>query len=193
MADEDTAPEADETTEDGETEQSNEEAPQSGESSEQKSGDSSSIDNLEDALKEIKKLRKENAERRTKGKEVEEAAQKWKEHVDSQKSESEKLQEDYNTAVEELNKYRKAEKQRSYAEKHEIDPELSDLIEGDSDEEMDAKAEKLAKRLNKEEDKKKKSNKASASDVGAGRRNQNNELPTKSEGKFLRDLMEGKT
>lgn len=52
-----------------------------------------SIGSLDDALKVIESLRKENAAKRVKAREVEEKAKKWEEYVDSQKTELEKLTE----------------------------------------------------------------------------------------------------
>lgn len=51
----------------------------------------STITTLEEALKELKKVRTEAASRRVKGKEAEEKAKLWEDHVNSQKSELERL------------------------------------------------------------------------------------------------------
>src|SRR5690554_2321244 len=86
------------------------------------------IDNLEEALKYIKRLRNEARNRRLKNKELEAMAQKWKEYEDSQKTELQRLQE---TAAE-LQKALEAERverlRKEIVIKTGLDPELAELL-----------------------------------------------------------------
>lgn len=98
----------------------------------------------DELLKEITRLRKENAKRRTEGKQVEEAAKKWQQHVDSQKTELEKLQDEKKELEDDLEKYKVAELQAQLAKEHGVDSDLAEFIVGSDLDEMTEKAKKLA-------------------------------------------------
>lgn len=102
------------------------------------------IDNLDDAIKEIQKLRREAAGRRVKNKELEEAAHKWQEHLDSQKTELEKLTERANAAEKEAADMRAEALRAKILAEFSIDPDLSDLLVGETEDELKAKAKKLS-------------------------------------------------
>lgn len=107
----------------------------------------SKIDDLETARKEIDKLRRENAKRRVEGneyKKLAEDASKWQEHLESQKSEMERLVEAKATLEEEVRQTRRALMQRDLVAELGLDPDLAEFITGDDEDEMRAKAEKLA-------------------------------------------------
>lgn len=98
----------------------------------------------EDALKELSKVRAEAAARRVANKELEQAAQKWKEYEESQKTELQKLQD----AVAERDK-RIAEKElevtrSNIAREYNVADEDVDLLVGD-----EANMKRLAERLGK--------------------------------------------
>jgi len=106
----------------------------------------SKIDNLEDALKELDKVRKEAAGRRVKAREVEEKAQKWEEYVHSQKTELEKLTEAKSTLAEQNDHLQKQLLKNEVARTVGLDPEDYEFLVGDTKEELTAKAEKLKSR-----------------------------------------------
>jgi len=103
------------------------------------------IDNLEEALKYIKRLRNEARNRRLKNKELEAMAQKWKEYEDSQKTELQRLQE---TAAELQNALEAERVERLRKEiviETGLDPELAELLVG-SEKEMRTTAKKLVEK-----------------------------------------------
>ncbi len=106
------------------------------------------IDNalsLEDAQKVIKDLRREAAGRRVKGKELEEKANKWEEHVQSQKTELEKLTEE-NALLKQSLEVEKVEKLRaSILAEYKLDASDAEFLKG-SEAEMKALAAKLAEK-----------------------------------------------
>ncbi len=119
-------------------------------------------DDPEALRREIAKLRKENAARRTKNKEIEDAAKKWQEHLDSQKTEFEKLQERLNTLEGENSTLKMERNQQALASEYGVDPDLVEFITGSDLDEMTAKAKKLAEKTAKR-------NRASAESMHAGR------------------------
>jgi DNA repair exonuclease SbcCD ATPase subunit len=121
----------------------------------------SGISTLEDAQKEIAKLRKENASKRTKAREVEDKAKKWEEHVNSQKTEMEKLQERLNELETNNGRYKLEKLQVDLAKKHGVDLDLSDLIVGSDEEAMEEAAKRLAAKTVK-------AKKTTATDLRAG-------------------------
>lgn len=102
--------------------------------------------NKAELAKEIKKLRQENAARRVKFKETEEAAQQWQKHVDSQKSALEKLNEDYKKLQEEHKTSQLQVLQQRIATEMKLDPELAEFVTGSTEAEMRKKAEKLVEK-----------------------------------------------
>lgn len=111
----------------------------------------SKIDSLEDALKVIDQLRDENAAKRVTSKaklaEMEEKAAKWQEHLDSQKTEMQLLQERNAKLEADLAEKSKAQLQRDIAKSVGLDDELAEFITGSDEAEMRAKATKLAGRV----------------------------------------------
>lgn len=101
---------------------------------------------VEDLQREVSKLRKENAAKRVKAKEVETAAKKWEEHVNSQKSELEKLQDAKAELEKELSAHRLERLQKDLAKEHGVDSDLAEFIVGSDRDEMVEKAKKLAKK-----------------------------------------------
>lgn len=134
-------------------------------------------DDPEVLRREIAKLRKENAAKRTKNKEIEEAAKKWQEHLDSQKSEMEKLQDQLNALTAENKKLALAQKQRDLAKEYGVDPDLEEFIVGDDLDEMTEKAKKLAAKSKKKP--------PDATDMRAGRASP----PPQSTTNWLKELM----
>lgn len=107
----------------------------------------SQIEDLETARKEIDKLRRENAKRRVQTKEDKqliEDAKKWQEHLDSQKSEMDRLAEANARLEEKLAQRELALTQKMLAEEAGLDPDLAEFITGVTEDEMRAKAQKLA-------------------------------------------------
>lgn len=104
----------------------------------------SSIGDLETALKEIEKLRKENAAKRVKNKETESELEEFRKWKDSQKTELERLQEAKEAAEKELVKLRREGLRNSIGAEFKLDPDLYEFITGADEEEMRARAEKLA-------------------------------------------------
>lgn len=100
----------------------------------------SKIETLEDALKELAKVRREAAAKRTKNKALEEDAQKWKEHLDSQKTELEKLAD----RVRESEERSKQLLRDKIIAEYGLKPEFADFVVGDTEEELKSKAEKLS-------------------------------------------------
>lgn len=134
-------------------------------------------DDPEVLRREIAKLRKENAAKRTKNKEIEEAAKKWQEHLDSQKSEMEKLEDQLNLLKGENKKLTLAQKQRDLAKEYGVDPDLEEFIVGDDLDEMTEKAKKLAAKSKKKP--------ADATDMRAGKTSP----PPQSTTNWLKELM----
>lgn len=112
-------------------------------------GPSSTIDNLEDALKELEKARREAASRRVKNKEVEEKARQWEEHVQSQKTDLEKLTEQVSVLRTDNEKLRFEQLREKVARDSKLDPEDFEFLIGNTEEELKAKAEKLNSRRGK--------------------------------------------
>lgn len=104
----------------------------------------SSITDLETALKELEKVRRESARRRIKEKENEAAAKKWQEHLDSQKTEMERMTERQAELEAELSALRTEKLQRDIAAEVGLDPEMAEFIRGESESEMRESAQKLA-------------------------------------------------
>jgi septal ring factor EnvC (AmiA/AmiB activator) len=119
-------------------------APAAGDDPANSSG--SSIDNLDDALKQIEKLRRENAKHRTEKNKLKEGADRWQEHLDAQKTELEKSQADNATLAEKLAKYERERLQRDIASDAGLDPDLAEFILGDDEASMKASAKKLAEK-----------------------------------------------
>lgn len=107
-------------------------------------GTTSTITSLEDAQKEIAKLRKENASKRVKSKEDADAAAMWQKHVESQKTELEKANDRAAQAEAKAAKLELETLRREVADKFNLDSDLVDFITGDSQGEMEAKAKVLA-------------------------------------------------
>lgn len=139
------------------------EATATGETDPGSEDDGSSLEaaDKEDLLKEVQKLRRENAKRRTDSKKVEEAAKKWQEHVDSQKTELERLA-DRNKELETAHEAFQREKlQAKIAKEQGVDPDLADLIVGADEDEMVEKAKRLAEKTSPK--------KVTATDLHAGK------------------------
>jgi len=139
-------------------------------------------DDPEILKREIAKLRRENAAKRTKNREVEEAAKKWQEYVDSQKTEMEKLQDQLSALREENLRFKLEREQNRLAREYGVDPDLVEFIVGADLDEMEEKAKKLAA---KSAQNKKPS--TTANDLRAGRGNA--AKPT-SGASWLRELFE---
>lgn len=114
----------------------------------------SQIDNLEDALKVIDKLRNENASRRVsdkaKDQALADAAKKWQDYEDSQKTELQRLQEKAEQLENQLAKESHERLQMKVAAEYKLDPDLAEFVTGSDEEEMRSRAEKLAKRMTPE-------------------------------------------
>lgn len=135
----------------------------------------------EDALKELSKVRAEAAAKRVKNKELEEAAKKWSDYEESQKTELQKLQDDVAKrdaiiAAKEL-EVTKA----NIAKQFNVEDDDLDLLVGDED-----NMKRLAERLGKKEE-----NKTSPLDLLAG--NRGNALGTKdtTPTSFMDNLIRG--
>lgn len=109
----------------------------------QEGAQGSTIDSLEVALKEIEKLRRENAAKRVKANEVEANAKKWEEHVQSQKTELERLTESKLQAEAEAARLRVDNLRNKVAIETKLNPELLEFLVGDNEDELRAKAKKL--------------------------------------------------
>lgn len=103
---------------------------------------------LDDALKELAKVRKEAAARRVKSRENEEKAAKWEDYVASQKTELEKLTDEKVSLLSENDNLKK-ELIRERIGRSLKDPEDFEFLVGDTEEELKAKAEKLNSRAGK--------------------------------------------
>jgi hypothetical protein len=106
-----------------------------------------------DELKQIvAKLRKENASKRimnkAKDKELADAAAKWQEYEESQKSEFQKLQERNAELEARLESEGRDKLRMKLASEFKLDSDLAEFIDGKDEGEMRSKAEKLAKRIN---------------------------------------------
>jgi chromosome segregation ATPase len=106
--------------------------------------ETSTIDNLADALREVGKLRKENAAKRVKANEVEEAARKWQEHVEKQKTDLERLSSEVSTTKSEADKLKEENTRLRVMRKHSIPDEFEGLFTG-SEEDMEKTASLLSK------------------------------------------------
>ena len=111
---------------------------------------SSTIDNLEDALKELDKVRREAAGRRVKNKEAEEKAKLWEEHVQAQKTDLEKLTENVSALQSENARLKHEQLREKVARDSKLDPEDFEFLIGDTEDELKAKAEKLNSRRGKQ-------------------------------------------
>lgn len=118
------------------------EAPEA--ATEQEESQESEIKDLATALKVVEKLRREAASKRVKNKELEEKAKNWQDHLDSQKTELEKAQEEANRVKQEVEALRKETKVSKLVAKYGIPEEFHEFLVGESDEELEAKAKKLA-------------------------------------------------
>ena len=101
----------------------------------------------EAARKEIEKLRRESAGYRTKLRDAEPQLAEYKKYLDSQKSEQEKLAEAKSAAEAKLAKVMSTNARLTAAATHGIPAELIDLLGTGTTEEIDARAQLLAKRL----------------------------------------------
>lgn len=147
------------------------------------SKDSGLPDDPEVLRREIQKLRRENAAKRTKNKEVEEAAQKWQEHLESQKTETQKMQEQLEGLRQENEKLQKHQQRNDVAKEYGVDDDLVEFINGADLDEMKEQAEKLAAKTSA-----KKKRSGSASELHAGKTS----APPKQTGSsWLKDIMLG--
>lgn len=104
---------------------------------------SSSISDIKVALKEIEKLRKENAKHRTANVTLKDAADKWTAHEDSQKTELERLTEEKRATLSEADTLREENARLKVKLKYGFeDDEFDDLLVGDV-----ASMEKVAKKI----------------------------------------------
>ncbi len=106
----------------------------------------SSIESLEDAKKVIEKLRSENAAKRTKNREIEEQAKKWQQHMESQKTEMERLQESKQQLEAKLTAYETDRLRNDIAREVGLDPDLAEFIVGADEDEMRARAKTLVEK-----------------------------------------------
>jgi hypothetical protein len=102
---------------------------------------------LEDALKELKKVRSEAARRRTSGKEKDAQLAEYEEWKKSQLTDLQRAQAEKAEIEAELNKLKKGKLQVALAKKHGLDEDFAELISGDSEEEMNDVAKRLAAKL----------------------------------------------
>lgn len=109
----------------------------------------SKIDNLDDALKVIADLRKENASKRVKTKEVEDKAALWERHLEEQKTELEKLTESKVSLEQENASLRQQNLLDKIVREEGVDPEDIEFLVGNTEEELRAKAKKLAEKSKK--------------------------------------------
>lgn len=140
------------------------------------------IDDPAELKKLVKKLRRENAAKRVKGKEIEDAAQQWKKHLDAQKTELEKAQERAKELEAEIELARIEKLQHLIAKEFELDEDLEEFITGADEKEMRKKAEKLAEKAVSKPA-------SSASDLSAGRRGAHLAPKRGEGGKFLESLV----
>lgn len=107
----------------------------------------------DDYIQIIEKTRAEAANKRKQKTAAEEKlaedAKKWQEHLDSQKSATEKLSDEAKQLKAELEQLRLEKLQRSIADEFELDPDLVEFVTGSDETEMRAKAKKLAERETK--------------------------------------------
>lgn len=102
------------------------------------------IDKLQ---RELDRARADAAKYRVEGKEIaqlEADAKKWQEHVDSQRTELERLQTEHSQLKEELETRNFLDAQRKIGEEAGLDPDLFEFVTGSDEDEMRAKAKKLA-------------------------------------------------
>ena len=99
------------------------------------------------ARKEIEKLRREAAGYRTKLRDAEPQLAEYRKHLDSQKTEQQKLAEAKAAAEKDLANLRSANARLMAAASHGIPAELVDLLGAGTEEEIDARAQLLAERL----------------------------------------------
>jgi len=104
----------------------------------------SSITSLDDALKVINDLRAENAAKRVKAKEVEEKAAKWEEHVQSQKTELERLTESKTALEKQLADLQANQLRDLIAREVGVPEELIEFLTGSDEQTLRANAKKLA-------------------------------------------------
>lgn len=133
----------------------------------------------------IKKLRTSEADKRIKKREteqrMEEDAKKWQEHLDSQKSELERIN-DAKAALAEENQKLKLEKlQRDIADEFGLAKADFDLFEGPDEETMRAKAKRLSERTGV-------TNSGDPMNLFGGRRGEPVTPQKKAGGQFLLDL-----
>lgn len=105
----------------------------------------STITSLEDALKEVGKLRKENAAKRVKANEVEQEAAKWREHVQTQQTDLERLTGQVSTTKSEADALRAENAKLRVLREYKVPKEFESLLEGlDTFEQMEKVAKVLA-------------------------------------------------
>lgn len=109
-----------------------------------KTSKDSTIEDLPTALKEIEKLRKENAAKRVKNKDTETELEEFRQWKESQKTEVERLLEAKESAERELKTLRAESLRNQIAAEVNLDPDLYEFVTGADAEEMRAKATKLA-------------------------------------------------
>lgn len=103
-------------------------------------GDKNSVDYWKQHARRWENQSKANLARIT---ETEEAAKKWKEHTDSQKSEQEKLQEELAAARLEAQEFKSSLLKREVAEATGIKPEATKFLKGSTKEELEESAKEL--------------------------------------------------
>lgn len=104
----------------------------------------STITDLTVALKEIEKLRKENAAKRVKSNEIAEKATKWEEYVQSQKTELEKLAESNTSLTRENETLRLTHLKEKIATEEKVPSNLVKFLDGADEAELRANAKELA-------------------------------------------------
>ena len=102
---------------------------------------------IDDYKQIVSKLRKEAGNRRVKSKEIQAQLDEYNNWKKSQMSEVERANAEKAELEAELNSYRKEKLQSKVAEKAGLDAEFTDLINGDTEEEMLAHAKRLKERL----------------------------------------------
>lgn len=139
------------------------------------------IQDVETLQKELDKARAEAAKRRVDEKELkrlEEDASKWQEHLDSQKSELDRLKDEKKRLEKDLKAEKLEKLQVKIAHEYKLDADLMEFVTGSDEDEMRAKAEKLATRASKE----------SSPDFYAGARGAPVVRKAKAGGAFLESL-----
>ena len=112
-------------------------APQEGNEQQQESGSNAfGLPDDHPVLKELAKVRREAAESRVKKKDLEDKAQKWEQHMDSQKTELEKLQDANKTLSEALRVSKLEATASALVQEYGLPTSYAAAIQGNSEEEM---------------------------------------------------------